>query len=166
MGEGSGRGSGRVRLFVGNRWSGRVGSGQRFAGSGRVGSKKSDPWTTLPQCQMVHRYNISTYSTVPCTITLLVGFTANQCTYLLYESDLQWFGLSPTKTKPLIFGRCASQASRCRINFTDIRYRSLIYGIVVPAFRGCLTFSGNNNSVASPSLSFSLPLSPLSRIPK
>ena len=35
-------GSGRVRLFVGNR-----GSGQRFAGSGRVGSKKSDPWTTL-----------------------------------------------------------------------------------------------------------------------
>ena len=38
-------GSGRVRLFVGI--AGRVGSGQRFAGSGRVGSKKSDPWTTL-----------------------------------------------------------------------------------------------------------------------
>ena len=47
MGKGSGRGSGWVRLFVGNRGSGRVGSGQRFAGSGRVGSKKSDPWTTL-----------------------------------------------------------------------------------------------------------------------
>ena len=47
MEEGSGRGSGRFRLFVGNRGSGRVGSGQRFAGSARVGSKKSDPWTTL-----------------------------------------------------------------------------------------------------------------------
>ena len=33
-GKGSGRGSGRVRLFVGNR-----GSGQRFAGSGRVQEK-------------------------------------------------------------------------------------------------------------------------------
>ena len=40
MGEGSGRGSGRVgsgrvKLFVGNR-----GSGQRFAGSGRVQEKR------------------------------------------------------------------------------------------------------------------------------
>ena len=35
-------GSGRVRLFVSNRGSGRVGS--TFC---RVGSKKSDPWTTL-----------------------------------------------------------------------------------------------------------------------
>ena len=35
MGEGSGRGSGRVRLFVGNRGSGRVGSTFR---TGRVGS--------------------------------------------------------------------------------------------------------------------------------
>ena len=35
MGEGSGRGSGRVRLFVGNRGSGRVGSTFR---PGRVGS--------------------------------------------------------------------------------------------------------------------------------
>ena len=34
MGEGSGRGSGRVGLFLGNR-----GSGQRFAGSGRVQEK-------------------------------------------------------------------------------------------------------------------------------
>ena len=42
MGEGSGRGSGRVRLFVGNRGSGRVN-----VSPGRVGSKKSDPWTTL-----------------------------------------------------------------------------------------------------------------------
>ena len=38
-------GSGRVRLF--SAIAGRVGSDQRFAGSGRVGSKKSDPWTTL-----------------------------------------------------------------------------------------------------------------------
>ena len=42
MGEGSGRGSGRVRFFVGNRGMGRVGSSFR-----RVGSKKSDSWTTL-----------------------------------------------------------------------------------------------------------------------
>ena len=42
IGEGSGRGSGRVRLFVGNRGSGRVN-----VSPGRVGSKKSDPWTTL-----------------------------------------------------------------------------------------------------------------------
>ena len=42
MGEESGRGSGRVRLFVGNRGSGRV-----KVSPGRVGSKKSDPWTTL-----------------------------------------------------------------------------------------------------------------------
>ena len=34
MGEGSGRGSGRVRLFVGNRGSGRVGSTFRRVGSG------------------------------------------------------------------------------------------------------------------------------------
>ena len=45
QGEGLGRGSGRVRLL--SAIAGRVGSGQRFAGSGRVGSKKSDPWTTL-----------------------------------------------------------------------------------------------------------------------
>ena len=44
MGEGSGRGSGRVRLFVGNRGSGRVNVSR-----GRVGSKESDPWTTLRQ---------------------------------------------------------------------------------------------------------------------
>ena len=31
--------SGRVRLFVGNRGSGRVGSGQRFVGSGRAQEK-------------------------------------------------------------------------------------------------------------------------------
>ena len=37
-----GQGAGPVRLFVGNRGSGRVGSTFR-----RVGSKKSDPWTTL-----------------------------------------------------------------------------------------------------------------------
>ena len=35
-------GSGRVRLFVGNRGSGQVGSMFR-----RVGPKKSDPWITL-----------------------------------------------------------------------------------------------------------------------
>ena len=42
MEEGSGRGSGRVRLFVGNR-----GSGWVNVSPGLVGSKKSDPWTTL-----------------------------------------------------------------------------------------------------------------------
>ena len=47
MGEGSGRGSGRVGSDFLSAIAGRVGSGQRFAGSGRVGSKKSDPWTTL-----------------------------------------------------------------------------------------------------------------------
>ena len=41
-GEGSGLGSGRVRLFVGNRGSGRVGSTFR-----PFESKKSYPWTTL-----------------------------------------------------------------------------------------------------------------------
>ena len=40
--EWSGRGSGRVRLSVANRGSGRVN-----VSPGRVGSKKSDPWTTL-----------------------------------------------------------------------------------------------------------------------
>ena len=35
----SGRGPGRVRFFVGNHGSGRVVSGQRFAGSGRVQEK-------------------------------------------------------------------------------------------------------------------------------
>ena len=47
-------GSGRVRLFVGNRGSGRV----NVCGSGRVGSKKSDPWTTLIQ---YINYNIIIY---------------------------------------------------------------------------------------------------------
>ena len=42
MGEGSGHGSGRVRLFVGN-----VGLGRVNVSPGRVGPKKSDPWTTL-----------------------------------------------------------------------------------------------------------------------
>ena len=39
---GKGRAAGRVRLFVGNRGSDRVN-----VSPGRVGSKKSDPWTTL-----------------------------------------------------------------------------------------------------------------------
>ena len=47
IGEGSGRGSGRVGSDFLSAIAGRVGSGQRFGGSGRVGSKKSDPWTTL-----------------------------------------------------------------------------------------------------------------------
>ena len=42
MGEGSGRGSGRVR--VGNRGSGRVNVSPGRVGSGPM---KSDPWTTL-----------------------------------------------------------------------------------------------------------------------
>ena len=37
MGEGSGRGSGRVRLFVGNRGSGRVNVSPGRVGSGWVG---------------------------------------------------------------------------------------------------------------------------------
>ena len=39
---GKGQAAGRVRLFVGNR-----GSSQVNVSPGRVGSKKSDPWTTL-----------------------------------------------------------------------------------------------------------------------
>ena len=42
MGEGSGREPGRVGFYVGNRGSGRVN-----VSTGRVGSKKSDPWTSL-----------------------------------------------------------------------------------------------------------------------
>ena len=53
MGEGSGRGSGRVRLFVGNRWLGRVGSTFR-----QVGSKKSDPWTTLSSLRFLNGENL------------------------------------------------------------------------------------------------------------
>ena len=49
IGEGSGRGSGRVGSDFLSVIAGRVGSGQRSGGSGRVGSKKSDPWTTLTQ---------------------------------------------------------------------------------------------------------------------
>jgi len=49
-GRGSGRvGSGRVRLFLGNRESGWVN-----VSAGRVGSKKSDPLTTLVCCSMLH----------------------------------------------------------------------------------------------------------------
>ena len=46
-GKGSEPGSGRVGSDFLSAIAGRVGSGQRFDGSGRVGSKKSDPWTTL-----------------------------------------------------------------------------------------------------------------------
>ena len=44
-----GRAAGRVRLFVGNRGSGRVN-----VSAGRVRSKKSDPWTTLGQGRAGH----------------------------------------------------------------------------------------------------------------
>ena len=47
IGKGSGRGSGRVGSDFLSAIAGRVGSCQRFGGSDRVGSKKSDPWTTL-----------------------------------------------------------------------------------------------------------------------
>ena len=47
MVEGSGPVSGRVRSNFLSAIAGRVGSGQRFAGSGRVGFNKSDPWTSL-----------------------------------------------------------------------------------------------------------------------
>ena len=54
IGEGSGRGSGRVRLFVGNR-----GSGQRSGGSGRVQEKwpvdNSDVRYVL--CDLINKYN-------------------------------------------------------------------------------------------------------------
>ena len=46
---GGGGGSGRVRLFVGTRGSGRVGSGQRFAGSGRVQEKRPVDKSELSQ---------------------------------------------------------------------------------------------------------------------
>ena len=59
MGEGSGRGSGRVGSDFLSAIAGRVGSGQRFAGSGRVGSKKSDPWTTLGWQTYVNLHTIS-----------------------------------------------------------------------------------------------------------
>ena len=54
MGEESGRGSGRVGSEFLSAIAGRVGSGQRFAGSGRVRSKKSDPWTTLWYSDWLH----------------------------------------------------------------------------------------------------------------
>ena len=44
---GKGRAAGRVGSDYLSAIAGRVRSGQRFAGSGRVGPKKSDPWTTL-----------------------------------------------------------------------------------------------------------------------
>ena len=50
MGEGSGRGSGRVGLgqtFCRHRGSGRVGSGQRFAGSGPRKVTRGQLWTGL-----------------------------------------------------------------------------------------------------------------------
>ena len=52
MGEGSGRGSARVVFDFLSAIAGRVGSTFRRVGSGRVGSKKSDPWSTLvTQCR-------------------------------------------------------------------------------------------------------------------
>ena len=45
MGEGSGRGSGRVRLFVSNRGSGRVGSTFRRVGSGPRKVTRGQLWT-------------------------------------------------------------------------------------------------------------------------
>ena len=44
---GKGRAAGRVGSDFLSVIAGRVGWGQRSGGSGRVGSKKSDPWTTL-----------------------------------------------------------------------------------------------------------------------
>ena len=49
--------SGRVRLFVSNRGSGRVGSGRVNVSPGRVRSKESDQWTTL-KVSDVHMYCI------------------------------------------------------------------------------------------------------------
>ena len=47
MGEGSGHGLGRVGLNFLSAIASRVGSGSTFRRVGRVGSKKSDSWTTL-----------------------------------------------------------------------------------------------------------------------
>ena len=47
MGEGLGRGSGRVGSDFLSAIAGRVGSGRVNVSPGRVGSKKSDPWTAL-----------------------------------------------------------------------------------------------------------------------
>ena len=44
---GKGRAAGRVGSDFLSAIAGRVGSGPRFAGLGLVGSRKSDPWTTL-----------------------------------------------------------------------------------------------------------------------
>ena len=44
---GNGRAAGRVGSDFVTTIAVRVGLGQLFAGSGRVGFKKSDPWTTL-----------------------------------------------------------------------------------------------------------------------
>ena len=44
---GKGRAAGRVGSDFLSAIACWVGPGQRFAGSGRAGSKKSDPWTTL-----------------------------------------------------------------------------------------------------------------------
>ena len=59
MGEGSGRGSGRVGSGQNFCRQARVGSGRVNVSPGRVGSKKSDPWTTL-----VHRKRCLSLSTL------------------------------------------------------------------------------------------------------
>ena len=58
IGEGSGRGSGRVRLFVGNRGSGRVGSTFRRVGSG---PRKVTRWQLWSRYIIVYANHIILY---------------------------------------------------------------------------------------------------------
>ena len=53
MGEGSRRGSGRVRIFVGKRGSGRVGSMFRRVGSGPRKVIRGQLWFPLVRCTVV-----------------------------------------------------------------------------------------------------------------
>ena len=53
-------GSGWVRRFCRKSW---VGSGQRSAGSGWIGSKKSDHWTTLCEIRRKTLYGLDEYRT-------------------------------------------------------------------------------------------------------
>ena len=69
MGEGSGRGSGRVGSHFLSAIAGRVGSGVNIS-PGRVGSEKSDPWTTLCRAAGVSVFDVLTH-------VILVSYTVS-----------------------------------------------------------------------------------------